>query len=49
MECLRSPHRRSPGGGAFSRACNQHSKSGRNVHPQIGKIISVAEESAKYM
>ena len=49
MECLRSPHRRSTGGGAFSCACNQHSKSGRNVHPQIGKIIPVAEESAKYM
>nr|DAH30767.1 MAG TPA: hypothetical protein [Bacteriophage sp.] len=49
MECLRSPHRRSPGGGAFSRACNQHSKSVGNVHHQIGKIIPVAEESAKYM
>jgi len=40
---------RPPGGGAFSRACNQHSKVGRNVHPQIGKIIPVAEKSAKYM
>nr|DAI42306.1 MAG TPA: hypothetical protein [Caudoviricetes sp.] len=49
MECLRSPHRCSTGGGAFLRACNQHSKVGRNVYPQIGKTIPIAEESAKYM
>nr|DAM16326.1 MAG TPA: hypothetical protein [Caudoviricetes sp.] len=49
MECLRSPHRRATGGGAFSRVCNQHSKTGRNVYHQIGKTIPVAERSAKYM
>jgi transcriptional regulator with XRE-family HTH domain len=49
MECLRSPHRRSTGGGAISRACNQYSKTGGNVYHQIGKTIPVAEKSAKYM
>nr|DAQ52774.1 MAG TPA: hypothetical protein [Caudoviricetes sp.] len=49
MDCLRLSPQSYTGCGAFSCACNQHSKSGRNVHPQIGKTIPIAEESAKYM